>query len=72
MSDYGLSEYKRVMTEILKTVKEILPEVDKIKDSNDPRWIKFCDGMDVIAAKSKYAYYMVMLHVDELERRWRH
>ena len=77
MSDYGLSEYKRIMTEILMLMKKHLTTIETITDCQDPRWKTICDDFDAIEASApehmkRYAGAMVLLHVDELERRWRH
>lgn len=76
MPDYGLSEYKRVMTEILKAFRKHIETVSEIKSADDPRWKAICDDFDAIEAGApehmkRYAGEMVLLHVDELERRWR-
>ena len=77
MSDYGLSEYKRIMTEILMLMKKHLTTIETITDCQDLRWKAICDDFDRIEASApehmkRYAGEMVLLHVDELERRWRH
>lgn len=76
MPDNGLSEYKRIMTEILKAFRKHLDTVSEIKSADDPRWNAICDDFDAIEASApvsmkRYVGDMVLLHVDELERRWR-
>ena len=77
MPDYGLSEYKRIMTEILRLMKEHLTTIETITDCQDPRWVKICMDFDRIydnapADMKDYADSMVKMHIYELERRWRH
>ena len=77
MPDYGLSEYKRIMTEILRLMKEHLTTIETITDCQDVKWAQIVSDFekvetDVPPELKRYAGEMVLLHVDELERRWRH
>lgn len=76
MPDYGLSEYKRIMTEILPLMKNWLPTIPSITSAQDPRWKQLVEEFEKIEAAAppdlkRYAGAMVAMHVDELERRWR-
>lgn len=69
--------YYNIVTAIWKLFKASIPEVADITDPQDPRWAKICDDFDAIEASApanmkRYVGDMVLLHVDELERRWRH
>ena len=72
-----LKEYHNIIQEIWKLFKASMVEVAGITDPQDLRWIKICDAFDQIEKNApknvkRYAGLMVLLHVDELERRWRH
>ena len=76
MSDHGLPEYKKIMTEILRLMKEHLATVADITDPADPRWKQIVESFERIEREApeslkRYAGDMVLLHVDELERKWR-
>ena len=76
MSDHGLPEYKKIMTEILRLMKEHLVTVADITDPADPRWKQIAESFERIEegapeSLKRYAGDMVLLHVDELERKWR-
>ena len=76
MSDHGLPEYKKIMTEILRLMKEHLATVADIADPADPRWKQIVESFERIEESApeslkRYAGDMVLLHVDELERKWR-
>lgn len=69
--------YHDIITSIWKLLKAHMDTVDDIKSADDPRWAKICNDFDAIEAGApehmkRYAGEMVLLHVDELERRWRH
>lgn len=76
-----LKEYHNIIQEIWKLFKASMIEVAGITDSQDPEWYSkwkaICDNFNAIEKKAPqsmkdYAGSMVALHVDELERRWRH
>lgn len=76
MSDYGLSEYKDIMTKILKLMKEHLPAVQDITDSYDPKWIRIVEDFEQLANEAPrsvraYATDMMLVHVKALEDMWR-
>ena len=69
-------EYYKILTDIWKTYKKHLPEIEQVIDYDSPTWKTICDDFDAIEASApehmkRYAGEMVLLHVDELERRWR-
>lgn len=77
MSDYGLSEYKDIMTKILKLMKEHLPAVQDITDPYDPKWLKIVSGFEQLANEAPrsvraYATDMMLVHVKALEDMWRY
>ena len=70
-------DYYGIITEIWKAFRKHIGTVSEITSATDPRWQAICDDFDAIEASApahmkRYAGDMVMLHVDELERRWRH
>ena len=76
MSDYGLSEYKNIMTKILKLMKEDLPEVQDISDAHDPKWLRIVSDFETIYKDAPreikpYANGMMLVHVSTLESMWR-
>ena len=69
-------EYYGIITEIWKAFRKHIETVSEIKSADDPRWKAICDDFDAIEASApasmkRYVGDMVLLHVDELERRWR-
>lgn len=76
MSDYGLSEYKNIMTKILKLMKENLPIVQDINDAHDPKWLRIVADFEAICKDAPreikpYANDMMLVHVKTLEDMWR-
>ena len=70
-------EYYAILSEIWKLFRTHINTVSQITSATDPRWKTICDDFDAIEASApehmkRYAGEMVLLHVDELERRWRH
>jgi len=70
-------EYYGIITEIWKAFRKHIGTVSEITSATDTRWKAICDDFDAIEASApehmkRYAGEMVLLHVDELERRWRH
>ena len=70
-------EYYKILADIWKTYKKHLPEIEQVIDYDSPIWKTICDDFDAIEDSApehmkRYAGEMVLLHVDELERRWRH
>ena len=70
-------DYYTIIGEIWKLFRKHIGTVSEITSATDPRWQAICDDFDRIEASApahmkRYAGDMVMLHVDELERRWRH
>lgn len=70
-------EYYGILSEIWKLFRTHIATVADIKSATDSRWAKICNDFDSIeknapAHLKRYAGDMVLLHVDELERRWRH
>ncbi len=69
-------EYYTIIGEIWKAFRKHIGTVSEITSATDPRWKTICDDFDRIEADApehmkRYAGAMVLLHVDELERRWR-
>ena len=69
-------EYYGIITEIWKAFRKHIDTAVDIKSATDERWEKICDDFDAIEANApehmkRYAGEMVLLHMDELERRWR-
>lgn len=76
MSDYGLSEYKNIMTKMLKLMKENLPIVQDITDAYDPKWLRIVADFEAIYKDAPreikpYANDMMLVHVKALEDMWR-
>ena len=76
MSDYGLSEYKNIMTKMLKLMKENLPIVQDISDAYDPKWLRIVADFEAIYKDAPreikpYANDMMLVHVKALEDMWR-
>ena len=69
MSDHGLSEYKRIMTEILLLMKKWLPVPNPDMGQIEKDFIRI--EQSAPPDLKRYAGAMVAMHVDELERRWR-
>ena len=70
-------DYYSIIGEIWKTFRKYIGTVSEITSATDPHWKTICDDFDAIEANApehmkRYAGAMVLLHVDELERRWRH
>lgn len=70
-------EYYGIITEIWKLFRKYIDTVSEITSATDKRWEKICNDFDAIEAGApehmkRYAGEMVLLHVDELERKWRH
>ena len=70
-------EYYAILSEIWKLFRKHIDTVSEITSATDTRWKAICDDFDRIEASApehmkRYAGAMVLLHVDELERRWRH
>ena len=77
MSQQIQKDYYAIIGEIWKAFRKHVDTVNSITSATDERWEKICDDFDVIEASApehmkRYAGEMVLLHVDELERRWRH
>ena len=76
MSDYGLSEYKNIMTKMLKLMKENLPIVQDITDPYDPKWLRIVADFETVYKDAPreikpYANDMMLVHVKALEDMWR-
>ena len=76
MSDYGLSEYKNIMTKMLKLMKENLPIVQDISDAYDPKWLRIVADFEAVYKDAPreikpYANDMMLVHVKALEDMWR-
>ena len=76
MSQQIQKDYYSIIGEIWKTFRKYIGTVSEITSTTDPRWKTICDDFDAIEASApehmkRYAGEMVLLHVDELERRWR-
>ena len=70
-------DYYSIIGEIWKTFRKHIGTVSEITSATDARWKEICNDFDAIEASApehmkRYAGAMVLLHVDELERRWRH
>ena len=70
-------DYYAIIGEIWKAFRKHIETVSQITSATDPRWKTICNDFDAIEARApehmkRYASAMVLLHVDELERRWRH
>jgi len=70
-------DYYMIIGEIWKLFRKHIDTVSEITSATDTRWKEICDDFDRIEAGApehmkRYAGEMVLLHVDELERRWRH
>jgi hypothetical protein len=70
-------EYYTIIGEIWKAFRKHIGTVSEITSATDEKWKAICDDFDAIEASApehmkRYAGEMVLLHVDELERRWRH
>ena len=77
MSDYGLSEYKNIMTKMLKLMKENLPIVQDITDAYDPKWLRIVSDFEAVYKDAPreikpYANDMMLVHVKALEDMWRY
>ena len=71
-----LKEYHNIVQKIWKLFKTSMEEVVCITDPQDPRWAKICNDFERIEKDAppefkRYVGNMVLLHVDELERKWR-
>ena len=70
-------EYYAILLEIWKLFRKHINTVSDITSATDARWKEICDDFEKIEESAppelkRYAGEMVLLHVDELERRWRH
>ena len=70
-------DYYTIIGEIWKLFRMHINTISEITSATDTRWKTICDDFDRIEASApehmkRYAGEMVLLHVDELERRWRH
>lgn len=68
--------YYKIVTEIWKAFRTHLATVADITDPADPRWKQIVESFEQIEEGApehmkRYAGDMVLLHVDELERKWR-
>ena len=77
MSQQIQKDYYSIIGEIWKTFRKHIGTVSEITSATDEEWKAICDDFDAIEAGApehmkRYAGAMVLLHVDELERRWRH
>ena len=68
--------YYKIVTEIWKTFRRHLDTVSGITDWRDEKWKAIVDDFEHIEKSSpeslkRYVGDMILLHVDELERRWR-
>ena len=68
--------YYKIVTEIWKAFRTYLATVADITDPADPRWKQIVESFERIEegapeSLKRYAGDMVLLHVDELERKWR-
>ena len=77
MSQQIQKDYYSIIGEIWKTFRKHIGIASEITSATDPRWKTICDDFDAIEASApehmkRYAGAMVLLHVDELERKWRH
>ena len=69
-------DYYTIIGEIWKLFRKHIETVSEITSATDEKWKAICDDFDAIEASApehmkRYAGAMVLLHVDELERRWR-
>lgn len=69
-------EYYGIITEIWKAFRKHIDTVAEITDWRDERWRNIVSDFERIEkdapeALKRYVGDMVLLHVDELERRWR-
>ena len=69
-------DYYGILTEIWKAFRKHIDTVSEITSATDERWRDICNDFTRIESAApphlkKYAGDMVLLHVDELERRWR-
>ena len=76
MNQQMQKDYYTIIGEIWKLFRKHIGTVSEITSATDTRWKEICDDFDRIEASApehmkRYAGDMVMLHVDELERRWR-
>lgn len=69
-------EYYKIITEIWKAFRKHIDMVADIKDWRDERWAEIVSDFERIEKSAppelkRYVGDMVLLHVDELERKWR-
>ena len=69
-------EYYAILSEIWKLFRTHLTTIETITDCQDSRWSQIVSDFEKIEESAlpelkRYAGEMVLLHVDELERRWR-
>lgn len=69
MPDHGLSEYKRIMTKMLLLMKKWLPVPNPDMGQIEEDFTRI--EQSAPPELKRYVGNMVLLHVDELERRWR-
>ena len=77
MDQETAKKYYDIILACWKSFHEHLPEIEQVIDYDSPIWKTICDDFDAIEDSApehmkRYAGEMVLLHVDELERRWRH
>ena len=66
-------EYYKILTDIWKTYKKHLPEVEQVLDYDSPTWKTICDDFERIPDAAPpglkdYADSMARVHVFELEK----
>ena len=69
-------EYYAILLEIWKLFRTHLTTIEGITDCQDARWSQIVSDFEKVETDAppelkRYAGEMVLLHVDELERRWR-
>lgn len=69
-------EYYAILSEIWKLFRTHLTTIETITDCRDAKWAQIVSDFEKVETDAppelkRYAGEMVLLHVDELERRWR-
>ena len=69
-------DYYTIIGEIWKLFRTHLTTIETITDCQDAKWAQIVSDFEKVEANAppelkRYAGEMVLLHVDELERRWR-
>jgi hypothetical protein len=69
-------EYYNVLTAIWKLFKASIPEVQGIRDANDPKWLRIVADFEAVYKDAPreikpYANDMMLVHVKALEDMWR-